>query len=488
MRSGLQTLHEIDGAIAQARETLDRSAELSTRLSEERAAIERRKLEAVHIIASERLNLLSAGEARQSRDRDIQRADRQAEELLENYAREMATLQARTKETRAELERLEVERQAQEVEVRAAVEAYDDAAAATQARLVEDAAYQQQLEKVEEAEAVVNRAEQKHALAAADEAEKGKPYRDDPLFSYLWKRHYGTKDYRGGLIARMLDGWVAGLVDYRDVALNYKRLTEIPKRLAAHVESVEAKAEAERDALKALEEAALERDGAADLHRASLEAQAGLDNLDQQIAAAETAHRESMDARTAATGRNSDAYNRALGVLTEALRYEDLPDLRVLAAQSSSLDDDEAVATLLRLDDDLAELDDEEEDARVLIDKYRRSLEELEEVRRRFKNARYDAPTSEFPAGDLIGTLIGEILAGVLTSGDLWDHLRRGHRSRQRRSDFDFGGPDWGDVLFPKDRSGGSRGGGVFRPSRMPRKRSGRGGGRGGGFRTGGGF
>ncbi len=32
--------------------------------------------------------------------------------------------------------------------------------------------------------------------AEADREAKGKPYRDDPLFMYLWERGFGTKNYR----------------------------------------------------------------------------------------------------------------------------------------------------------------------------------------------------------------------------------------------------------------------------------------------------
>ena len=128
-----------------------------------------------------------------------------------------------------------------------------------------------------------------------------------------------------------------------------------------------------------------------------------------------------------------------------------------------------------------------------MIDKYRRSLEDLQQVRRRFKEARYDAPSSEFPTGELVGSLLGQIIVGALTSEELWDYLRRGQRTASRNADFDFGGDDWtGGFRIPKSRSGRSRGGWTTRPSRKPRIRSGRGSrnrsGRGGGFRTGGGF
>lgn len=493
MASGRQTLHDIDNTIADARGNLEQTTELAARLSEQRAALERRRLQAIAIIASERIAALDTGEADDTRDRDIRQADRRAEELLETHAKQTADLQKRANEARAELERLEYERKEIEDDVAAAVDTFDDAAARSQQKLLQDQNYRNQLEQVEEAEAVVDRAERKQALALEDETEKGTPYREDPLFLYLWKRHYGTKDYRGGLLTKMLDDWVARLCGYRDAALNYKRLTEIPARLADHVANVEDKAATEREALAALENAALEADGAADLRTISMEAQARLEAHDKMIAEAEASHRASVDAQTEATGRNSGAYEQALEILTAALSDEDLSDLRRLAAQTRNLDDDDAVAELIRLEDEADDLEDDEDDAGELIKRYRRSLEELESVRHRFKEARYDAPSSEFPsgAGQMIGSMLGQILVGALTSGDLWDRLQRGQRTVRRRADADFGGGMWdGGFRLPTSggrssgRSGRSRGGSMSRPSRVPRQRSGRG----GGFQTGGGF
>ena len=191
---------------------------------------------------------------------------------------------------------------------------------------------------MEEAEAVVDRAERKRELAAEDEAEKGAPYRNDKLFWYLWERQYGTKDYRGGSIARMLDGWVARLCDYRDAALNYKRLTEIPIRLAGHVANLEDKAESERAALEALEEKALKREGADELREASISGQSRLDELDARITATEEAHMAALDAQAETAGASDGAYQKALQVLTETLQDEDFSDLRWLASQTASLE------------------------------------------------------------------------------------------------------------------------------------------------------
>src|SRR5690606_10141740 len=54
-------------------------------------------------------------------------------------------------------------------------------------------------EKRKAADELVHIAEEslrKTQQAEADREQKGRPYRDDPLFMYLWERSYGTRNYR----------------------------------------------------------------------------------------------------------------------------------------------------------------------------------------------------------------------------------------------------------------------------------------------------
>ena len=103
MTSGRQTLHDIDNAVAQARANLERTSELASQMAEERAALRQRRLEAIAIIAAERMAALEAGDAAAPRDRDVRRADQEARALLERYADEIAGLREKAKTTQAEL-------------------------------------------------------------------------------------------------------------------------------------------------------------------------------------------------------------------------------------------------------------------------------------------------------------------------------------------------------------------------------------------------
>jgi len=105
-------------------------------------------------------------------------------------------------------------------------------------------------------------------------------------------------------------------------------------------------------------------------------------------------------------------------------------------------------------------------------------MQELEDVRRRFKAERYDSPHSGFGNAAMLVMLLNQFLQGAASSGDLWRTIERSQRYRRKTSNPDFGSGGFpqrrGTWNVPFPRGGGSRRGGF-------------GGGK-GGFRTGGGF
>ena len=106
---------------------------------------------------------------------------------------------------------------------------------------------------------------------------------------------------------------------------------------------------------------------------------------------------------------------------------------------------------------------------------HQQSFSELEDLRRRFRQSSYDSRHSYFPSGFELAALLGMLMSGRASGGDIWDRIDREQRFRRPRTPPDFGG-----GVFPGGFGGGGRGG--FGGGR-------RGGGMGGGgFRTGGTF
>src|SRR5438034_1256150 len=89
----------------------------------------------------------------------------------------------------------------------------------TESRL--DGAWQSAMAAAEAVEKVAANAYQKASFSESDLAAKRKPYEDDPLFMYLWKRRHDQAEDTSSNFVRFFDRKVAHLVDYHDARANY---------------------------------------------------------------------------------------------------------------------------------------------------------------------------------------------------------------------------------------------------------------------------
>lgn len=480
MTSGREALHRIDQAIAEARRLMSEASGAVAEVSRTAAALDARELDAFQALAKIRADLLMRG----APDSALGAVDRRARELLARHDSFVAETAAARDAAAAAIERLEGERRAAETAHDEAVRRHDEAAAATRARIDTDPAYVALADAMEDADDVARRAEQKLDIAREDRTKKGAAYEADPLFIYLKNRRYGERDYRAFPLFAMGDAMVARLIRYRDARLNYDRLLEIPERLEEHLQAVRETAARKATEIEAFERDALQRDGVESLRAAAAAAAARIEEIDAAIAAAETAHKARAAEHAAAASGEAGPAGEARRMLAEALGARSIPDLKILASESESRDDDRIVDELVRLRRERLEYEESKRSSAAAAARRTRSADQLEELRRRFKQARYDSPYSEFPGGNLVGAVIGELLAEALGLDDAWKRIARSQKTRRRDWDDDFGGADWrGGLGYPRSgRSGGGSVPHIPRPPRMP------GGFGGGGFRTGGGF
>lgn len=504
MTSGCDALSEIDSAIADARRRLARASDAAAADARTLAELDHREIGVYHALADIRLIHLQDDAANGG---SLGQVDRRAEELIAAHEAAVADLAAARDTAAGELERLEAARAQAETDVAKAVARHEEAAATTRAGLEEHEAYRDKANALEEMTAMAARAEQKLALAREDRAKKGAAYEADPLFQYLRNRRFATRDYRAFPLFAALDNWVSGLIRYREHRLNYERLLEIPERIAEHVERLKEEAEAARASLEELERDALEKDGVGKLRDAAGAARALVEAYDEQIAEAEAHHKELLARHADAAAGKAGPLAEARTIIASALSKVAVPDLKVLAAETASPEDDRLVGALIRTRRERMEFEEARKSAVGSLGARGRRLSELEDIRRRFKSARFDSPYSEFSGRDVLALLIAEFLSGALSRDELWRRIEKSHKTRRRDWDNDLGGDEWRGPFGLPDNWGGtmggswgrSRPGGVRppRPPRIPRMPSGGGfrtgggfggGSRGGGFRTGGGF
>jgi DNA repair exonuclease SbcCD ATPase subunit len=344
------------------------------------------------------------------------------------------------------------------------------AAVTSELQLSDDYRAQEQI--VSQATARAEQAEIKAAQAETDREEKGKPYRDDPKFMYLWQRRYLTPDYAGSGIIRMLDGWVAKLIRYADARSNYFLLTELPLRLRQHAERQARIAEAELAKIRALEAEAMQDEDLVKKNNTLQAAQKSLEEMDARIEAEEKQLETRLQQRSDYSNSRDEYSQQALQLQVSELKNESLANLHTTALKTPNPDDDVSVSRLRDLQREKKRLTDEIGRIREEDSRRQKQLHELDELRRKFRRRNYDSHHSHFPGGFELALLLGRLLAGSMSGGGVWDQIRRHQRFKRPRAPKDFGG-----GIFPGGFGGRRRGG-----------RFGGGFGGGGGFKTGGGF
>ncbi|TKT74878.1 hypothetical protein [Aquamicrobium sp. LC103] len=469
MISARETLSSIERAILGVRAEEDRLIVTLRSAEEEAARLRTHKADGFKALATVRLEMLM----RDKIVRELDAAERQALELIERRRRKLDDVADRRARATVAATVAEANRAEKARAVEKAGERIDEFTARIEAKIRSEPAWTAQEQRVAEAEAKAAAAADKATQAETDRESKGKPYRDDPLFMYLWRAGYGTSEYRAGAITRYFDGKVALLLGYNGARTNYHMLNEIPLRLREHADRVAAMVDDEIAKRSAIERQALEAEGIAALEKELEAAEKALDTVESNLEEA----RNELAALDEEQGREADAgdpdYRRAVQILAERLSREDLRTLYDEAVRTPTPKDEQIVDQLGKLDQSIARADAEIQQVRSTAAELARKRLELEQSRGHFRQRGYGDPLGEFTNGDVIGTVIGGILKGALSSRNLDDVLNEGFRRRMPRSPGGFGG----GLRLPR---GGSWGGGIS----LPQGRSSGG----GGFRTGGRF
>lgn len=489
MQSGRQVYQRIDQQVlaAQSAAAAARGRLEQVHAAQAEAAAEEARL--LGELARVRLDELAGNRIADGLDQ----ADQRALDLLAQRQAERAALQQQIQAATAHQQELARRRDACLEARDAAAAAHQRQVEATMQRLLADAAYQMLHGEVDQLTALAQAAADKAQQAEVDRDRKRKPYEQDKLFAYLWRRRYRFPEYRAFGPTQAMDAWVARLCGYDRAHRDYAMLLEIPRRLQEHATASAERAKAAADRLAALERDALAADGAPELAATAEQRQAELDEVNRLIDAAEDEH-DALLRRRAELDAGQDRHSAsALSVLQEQLQREDVQTLLWDAAATRTAADDALVQQIQTVRQRREALQRDLEAAQPDHDRAQQALAEVTDLRRRFRMHDYDGEGHSFDSGFDLGDLLGGILRGALRSDAAWRTMRRHHRHASPSGGFGTGaeiaGRILGGILSTASRSSSRGGGGFFGGGGGGGFRSGGGfGGGGGGFRTGGGF
>jgi chromosome segregation ATPase len=460
--SGRDTLREIDSHVVQAQ---SRVAEADRKMDELNSELTRIRIEMAaqyRDLARFRLDDIKAGNVT---DR-LTKAHLAVPAYMQQHKQALEVLEQEINQSQERQQHLNEQRETARDERDRADDAFEKQFEITQSGLEKTDAYQRQLEQLDAALQIARRADKKATQAAEDLSTKGRPYQDDELFMYLWGRKYLTADYRYGGIVRMLDGWVARLINFKENRADYYMLNELPQRLREHADRAAEEADRQGKALQQMEEEAAEKEGVISLQDDLEKKEKKLQEINDQIEAEEKRYKELLHQKNDFAAGEDDYTVKIVTMLAGELEHQDIIALFQQAQHTPRPEDDAVVMQLHQLQKTQESLADRISQLKANQQEQRNALEEIVKLRDKFRRNNYDAQYSSFPTNLGLGILLGEILRGGLSSGSAWDRLDRVHK--------------WN---YPKvgrtSRTGRSFGGGGFRSG---------GGFGGGGFRTGGGF
>jgi hypothetical protein len=515
--SGPDALKSMDDALRDIRREEDeiakrlaRSAELVTKFRESESELFRQ-------LAGVRLDPATQKELG---DR-LSQAELKARDMLDRHGTDLSAVETGLKDLDKQIAGFATERGEQTNAAAAAqaeLKAIADKVSADTAR---DPAYAEKRQAAADLAAIAAESMSKTQHAETDKDEKGKPYRDDPLFMYLWERGFGTKNYRENNLIAALDGWVAGLVGFPVARANFAMLNEIPMRLREHAERQDQIADAAEAEVVALEKAAVDAGGGKPARLKLEAAQARIAEIDAQMVTLEDKRDEQLKAQRDLAQGSDPAFSAAVNGLAEALGREDIQNLLAAARVTQTGQDDTIVKQIDEVRQRAAEEEADSREQRNRLKTLAARRRELEDIQYEFKKQGFDNAGSRFGNDSLVGDVLNEFLRGGISAADYWGQWQRSQSWTQRQqprppssSSNDpwggggsSGGFQWPDSSFgggggsSRRNSGGggfggswgklpSGGGGFSRPRQGPSGggfRTGGGTG-GGGFKTGGGF
>jgi hypothetical protein len=457
MWTGRQTLTSLESAIAklhgeegQLDGALRSAVGDAERLRKERS-------DALRELARIKLDEMTAGKLVENLDA----GERRAVQILDDYRLRIAAATERREALMKEVTAAETERHAAAAAVEAALEVVDKLRAQAEASVQATAEWRSARTARDAVEAVATEAEKKAADSEAELGAKQKPYDDDPLFAYLWRRRFGTSQYAGSAFAKAIDRMVAEFVGFADARANYAALIEIPLRLREHATFKRAAVDQPQGMLSAIERRAMVAAGVEAKEKVLAEVRHRLAVLDDTVGKKHGLLREVDKSRDVlVAGATNPAYNEALSTIAAADSKDDLRTLYLEARRTPTTADEAIVGRLETIDVTIGKTDAEIARLRAAMVELSRRRAEVEQVRDRFRRTGYDHPQTTFENEGAIGDALKNVLEGVIRSGVLWDLLRQGYKPRPTRGSPDFGG---NSFPFPFPLPDGSSGRGNSR-------------------------
>jgi chromosome segregation ATPase len=264
-------------------------------------------------------------------------------------------------------------------------------------------------------------AREKLARAEEERDTKSPAYEQDELFAYLRSRGSSKGTVASGLTGR-LDAWLGRIVGYDKASADFDRLQQIPEWNRSRVQVAQQEFDDISAKLRKIEETTF-----ASLLPFKEKLRTAGKALDAAAEAIASEHRAISGAQktvAAAAAAQDEDLKRITKELATQLETIDLRSLQQAASRTATDEDDKIVAAIVRIRNDLSDLQAQSRKASHDVTALKNRADEYESIEGRLRSNGWHHSDHSF---DGIGPVVSQMDMGVITSAALWEALSSSH-------------------------------------------------------------
>jgi hypothetical protein len=289
--------------------------------------------------------------------------------------------------------------------------------------LSQDEAYARAVATAREAIATAEGSHKKTIQAEVDREFKGRAFRDDPLFMYLWAKGHGSATYRANPLVAWIDQQIVSLIGFEQARPTFALLNDLPLRLREHADRQREKAKAAAAQIAATENDAIDAAGGKPTREAMEQSRAEMRAADAEIVALQDQRDEAIKTQRELAQGGEPSFATASTELVEALSRPELPAL--VSEARGSIANSAAVQQLYDLKQRVGDQDGETREVKARLKILAARRRELEDIQYELKAEGLDSPRSRFGRDDLTADVLNDFLRGEISAAQYWQLWRQ---------------------------------------------------------------
>jgi chromosome segregation ATPase len=325
-------------------------------------------------------------------------------------------------------EQTEQRLQAVSASLDAATESQGEISNTVSQELSTDKGFAELSDRAAQAEAALQRAEANLAEIEQDVLRKLPAYENSSLFMYLHNRGYLTPAYEHRGMTRNMDQWLGRYIGYREARQGYEFLKTTPVHMKEVIAEDRAALNTVLDELEKQRDIVAKRHGLPEAIQKTLkiteERQSILTSLEKIEADSQQVRKE----RTEIENTRGPYYHEAIQKFRDMIAAVDPQSLARRARETPETEDDQIVARLQGVAEEMDELGDQVRQRQQRIEALTSHLQSIGSVISRFRAAGFDSSRAQFSGSVDVVEQLRSVRNGRGNYEDVWQHLRRSHR------------------------------------------------------------